>query len=156
MYLYQLMDAYSAVGNGQGLLMVYQKMQKSANQCIQTALHNEECYWLKGLSYAYLKDYEKSAEFIDMAKSKGFDTESVSSLYQLINTYNTTGNYQKLAEVYEKLTKAFPLMVQYHSSLALTYKQIGQFQKAKEQALIILQLAPETKNEIGSFIKTLH
>jgi len=150
---YQIMDAYTAVGDVQELQVLYQRMQLSYGTCTSDSL--PICYWKKAVVYIYQKEYAKASESIAMAQSRGFDTHSLSSLYQLISAYNAVGNFEALATIYEQLVATNPNAPQFHSSLAIVYRTLGKYDKARAQALELLRLIPEAKDEIDAFIKTL-
>jgi tetratricopeptide (TPR) repeat protein len=102
-----------------------------------------------------LTEEEKAKENINLAGQNGYPIYSEDSFLQLANAYNKVKNYQKLVEVYQELIKIKPSEPRYHSSLATVYKEIGQFEKAREEAQIVLKLAPQLKEEVEEFLKTI-
>ena len=48
-----------------------------------------------------------------------------------------------------------PTNPQYRATLAFLYKELGEFEKAREQALEVLRLAPENKGQVEEFLRTL-
>ncbi len=133
----------------------YQAMKEKAEKCITLDPTLGDCYWTKALSEIYLKDFDEALLDIKTATNGIFSTTSVSSLSQLANAYAATENYKELATTYEKLIEINPGIAQYHSSLAFTYAQMGEYKKAREEAMIFLQLMPEAKDEVDLFLKTL-
>ena len=88
-------------------------------------------------------------------KEKRYPINSETSLLQLVNAYLKTENYQKLTETYQKLVKLKPKNIQYHISLAVCYKELGDFEKAKKEALKVLELVPESKEAVEEFLQEI-
>ncbi len=133
----------------------YLAAETKAQTCIDLNEKLGECYWLMGLSQAGLKNIEKSDYYIKIAEEKGFNTQSKNSLYGLIGVYIDTKNYSGLVETYSKLIEIEPQNPQYHASLATCYKEIGDFENAKKEALKVLELKPETREEVEKFLESL-
>ena len=64
-------------------------------------------------------------------------------------------DYQDLAEIYQALIELYPQNPQYHATLAYTYKELGDYKKAREQALIVLELSPDSSPNVQEFLKSL-
>ena len=107
------------------------------------------------LSEIYLKDTGDADKNILIASGKGYSTNSVTSLNELSNAYVSIPDYQGLASVFEKLIAINPNIAQYHSILSFIYKELGQYDKARQEALIVLKLSPESKSNMDAFLKTL-
>ena len=132
----------------------YQKMKQDAERCVATNQNSGDCYWTKALAEIYLKDFTASDKDFQLAEQKQFSGESVWPLFQMAQAYSASQNYIKLAETYEKLI-TISQDPQYHASLAFTYSQIGEYKKAREQAMVFLQMMPGAKAEVDAFLKTL-
>lgn len=133
----------------------YNSMKNEAQKCVNIYQNYGDCYWFLGLSEIYSKNYVQAQKDIDMASQKSFDTHSFSALYDLADAYSAVSDYKNLSQVYEQLILLNPKVPQYHSSLALIYQKIGEYKKAREQALIVLKLTPELKDQVDAFLKTL-
>ncbi len=133
----------------------FKDMQQKAETCIAFYPTLGDCWWYKALSLIYVKDNDGVQKNLQIAKNKNFDTESLASLHQLASTYATAKNYQGLVLTYQKLIAMRPDIAQYHASLAFAYSALGQYQKARQEALVFLKLMPEAKNEVDAFLKTL-
>jgi len=131
----------------------YGQMKLDAQKCIDAKPYHE-CYWMKALSELYVKDEISAQQDIDMANKTGFE-ESLGSLYQLNDVYVKTNQFDKLVGVYEKLIYRNPNVADYHSSLAFAYYQLHQYQKARQEAMLFLQLMPSAKDEVDQFLKLL-
>jgi putative inorganic carbon (HCO3(-)) transporter len=133
----------------------YEKAETKAQTCIDLNEKLEECYWLMGLSQAGLKNIEKSDYYLKIAGEKGFNTQSKNSLYELIRVYIDTKNYRGLVETFSKLIEIEPQNPQHHASLATAYRELGNYEMAKKEALKVLELQPEAKEEVERFLREL-
>ncbi len=133
----------------------YQTAKEKAQKCIDVNPNLSDCYWLMGLAQGYLENFEELNSFIALAQEKGYKTKSKESLSQLSNIYIKTENYQSLAETYLKLISIKPKNAQLHASLAVVYKELGEIEKAKKEALKVLELNPEAKTGVEEFLRSL-
>lgn len=141
----------------------YQKMKNSAQKCIDLKPNINDCYWLKSLAELYMNDYVNAEKDRKIAESLGFNINSPNAYYQLIDFYVKKEQYDKVSQIYEKLISLnpnpkpddLPTLAQYHASLALAYAKIGQYQKARAEAMKFLEFMPEAKQEVDAFLKTL-
>jgi putative inorganic carbon (HCO3(-)) transporter len=133
----------------------YISMDKEADDCIRFNPNIGDCYFEKALTQIYLGKPEASDGYIKIAKEKNLIANPTSLLNNLVLAFSTTKDYIRLAKVYEELSSENPNFPDYHSSLAFTYKNIGEYEKAREQALIFLKLVPDAKDEVDAFLKTL-
>jgi len=133
----------------------HQKAKEKAQKCIDLNPRLEDCYWLTGLTNIYLAEDEKAQENINIAGQKGYPIYSENSFLQLAKAYIETKNYQKLIEIYLELIRIRPVEPRYRASLAYLYREVGQFEKAGEEALKLLELVPEDKEKIEEFLRTL-
>jgi Flp pilus assembly protein TadD len=133
----------------------YQHMNISATTCTTLYPTVNDCYWLKGISQIYLGNLDQAQQDMAAAQKLAFDTTDIFALHQLISAYTYTKRYQELAATYEKIISLRPQTAQYHSSLALVYKILGEYKKARQEALKFLQLTPEAKDEVQEFLQGL-
>jgi len=133
----------------------YQKAKTKAQKCIDLNGKIGDCWWLKGLSEIYLDEQEQAQKDINSASQKGYSINSKASLLQLAKAYGDTKNYQELVKIYQKIIDIEPSNAQYHASLAFCYKELGDLEKAKKEALKVLELRPEAREEVEEFLKTL-
>ena len=143
-------------------LKKYQEANKMANECVKIDPRFRQCWWLKALSNIYIGNLEQAKQDLKIAQEKGYNLESEKYLLQLLKPYiklakdsKKVEHYQILAEIYEKLIKINPKNFQYHASLAYVYKTLGKYEKAREQALIVLELSPESRVNVEKFLKDL-
>ena len=141
----------------------YKEAKEKAEQCININPEFEYCWWEKAISNLYLVEIEDAIKDMEMAAQKGFDPEARDSLSRLANVYiellrgdpNNLGYYQALAEIYQKLIKIEPRSYQYHANLANIYKELGNYGKAREEALIVLKINSRLQAEVEAFLRTL-
>ena len=133
----------------------YKEAKEKAQECIEYNPNFRDCYWQIYLANVYLENKEEAEEYLKIAKQKRYPINSEISLLELVNAYIKTENYQKLAETYQRLIKLKPKNPQYHASLALCYQKLGQFDKAREEALRVFELSPESKAEVEKFLQQL-
>ena len=63
--------------------------------------------------------------------------------------------YRELRDWYSVMTLYWPTDPKYHESLALAYSFLGEFEKAKAEAQIVLKLDPSRKDAVEQFINSL-
>jgi tetratricopeptide (TPR) repeat protein len=170
-------DIFIALSGNYLINKEYQEAGEQAEQCLNIAPDNGECWWVKTLSLIGLRKIPESIKAMEMAEEKGYRTKTKRAIGQLINLYGNlakkTGKrkyYQDLAALYQKLIKSdkerikeieeakkvkLPENFQYHASLAYIYKILGEYSKAREEALIVMELSPSSRKSVEIFLKTL-
>ncbi len=140
----------------------YQEAKEKAQKCIEINPEFKDCWWLKGISHIYLGEIKAAEENIKTASEKGYPIDSKDSLLQLAKAYGNLAktteepeHYQTLVDIYQKLIDIDHQNFQHHASLAFVYKTLGQYEKAREEAFIVLELSPESKENVEEFLKTL-
>jgi len=133
----------------------FEKAREKSEQCIQLDPTFSHCYWMAGLAEIYLKNLTKAQEYLKIASQKKYPVNSEISLLQLTLAYAFIKDYQQLVQVYQKLIKIDPKNPQYHASLAVSYKEVGDYKNAKKEALRVLELSPASKKEVEKFLKNL-
>jgi len=133
----------------------YEKAKEKSQKCLNIEPNAGECWWRKALSNIYLGQKEEGQADIRMAIEKGYNVKTKKSLLQLAKAYIHIKDYQALVDIYQKLINLEPDNYEYHGSLAVCYKELGQFEKAREEALKVLELLPEARAEIEEFLKSL-
>ncbi|MSU54271.1 MAG: tetratricopeptide repeat protein [Candidatus Staskawiczbacteria bacterium] len=141
----------------------YQQAIQKADHCASLYPDNYNCYFSKAIAYLYLNNEPEVEKQLLIAKEKGYDIDSKEPLESMVKVYikltqQQPGNldyYRELAMFYQKLITLEPNNFQYHASLAYTYKTLGQYQKAREEALKVIELSPASKPNVEEFLKTL-
>ncbi len=132
----------------------YGEMEKMALKCIELEPDLAECYWIKIMSEIYLKKIEQANENFQTFIEK-YGNISITYLYQLANAFTEINDYSSLVIVYQEIIKRKPDVAQNYASLAFVYVQLKEYKKAREQAMIFLQLMPDAKEEVDMFLQTL-
>ena len=140
----------------------YQKALEKTEKCLFLYENHGFCWWQKGLAEIYLGEIEKGEKSIARAQENGYPVNSKSSILDLVRAYGTLAKqtekkecYQALEWCYKELIKKEPNFPQWHASLAYVYFKLGDFEKAKKEALILLELSPQSKKEVEEFLKLL-
>jgi len=133
----------------------YKKAKEKAQKCVDSNDKLNECWWYLGLTNIYLNEIDLANENIQTANQKGFDINSKNAISQLIRAYSIKENYQKVIDLFPQLISLDPTNLQYRTSLAFLYKELGYYNKARTEALEVLRLAPEKKLEIEEFLNSL-
>ena len=133
----------------------YQSMREKSVKCIALDQSLSDCYSIKAAAEIYLKNFSQAKEDLDIIIKRYSDAPSVSSLYLVVEAYNKMENYIGLVDVYKKLIRTDPNVAQYHSSLAFAYYKLGNYELAREEALIFMELMPTAKAEAEEFLKML-
>lgn len=111
-------------------------------------------YWISlGQFASNLKDYNKANEYFNKALELAPKHKEI--LEYKLETSIALQNYQELIIIYQYLIEKDPNNFQYHASLAYVYKITGNFELAKKEALIVIELSPESKKVTEEFLKSL-
>ncbi len=140
----------------------YQKAEEKADQCLEAVSEHGDCLWAKVLALASLDKMEEATIYMEKAAENGYKVKAKDALHQLVKVYSNlakdteeTKYYEVLAGLYQKLIKLDYDNFQYHASLAYAYKMIGEYDKAREEAMIVMELSPESKANVEEFLKSL-
>jgi len=133
----------------------YKNAENISEKCIALNSNIGDCYWYLGLAEIYLDDYTDANKNMQLAGEKGVNVNSETSLDDLANAYGSFPDYKNLEPVFEKLIAINPNNPQYHSTLALIYAKLGEYDKARQEAATVLQLSPQSKPNVDEFLKTL-
>ena len=115
-----------------------------------------QSYWFLGISYAKTGELEEAIKYIEQAAEKGYDyKKSVSNIIRLIDIYSQLGDYYKIIDLYEAGIELQPQNAQWHTSLAVAYAKVGDYDKAVESALKSAEIDESFKEEAEAFIKSL-
>ncbi len=133
----------------------YGEAKRKSEGCLALNAEFGECWWMKGITELYLQQKEQAEHDIAEAVKWNYKTESLISLTQLARAYSVTGNKSKLTDTYEKLSQIKPNDTQILGTLAWLYRDLKQYGKARETALKLAQVNPETQEEVARFLQTL-
>jgi len=133
----------------------YQEATVKANQCINLNDTYLECHWLLGIATILSGNTVNGEIILQEAENKGYNGKTAESLGQLLRAYDETNNFKRMAEVYINLSELYPKNAQIHIQLAFVYKELKDYDKAKQEALTVIKMAPELTNEVNGFIESL-
>ena len=133
----------------------YKSAEDYSKKCIALNPDLGDCYFYLAISNIYTKNMAEADRNIKIADSKIYNTDHQTRLTELVNAYEYILDYQNLAATFEKLIELNPNIAQYHSSLAFVYFKLGKFEEARQEAMIVLKLSPESKQNVDDFLKTL-
>ncbi|MDP2741443.1 MAG: O-antigen ligase family protein [bacterium] len=130
----------------------YQTMIKLGEDCIKIDPNVSECYWYLGIAEIFSGEQEKGKKHIQDSREKGpFSPYWV----QLGVAYISQKNYEDAAEAYRHAIRYNDWQNPgYHAVLAFLYKQLGDYEKAKIEAMEVFNLQPENK-EVPEFLRLL-
>lgn len=133
----------------------FDKAEEKIEECLLINDKYGECWYVKGLINAFLGKNEESKENLAFALKYGYPTNTYTAWIRLAKAYAYTQNWKDLAVAYQRLIKFKPNNIQFYASLAYVYKEMGEIEKAKAQALKVLEIDPEMKTMVDEFLKTL-
>ncbi len=131
----------------------YQSAYQSADTCVLIR-RDENCLFFRAVAGAALNKDTVEDDLI-AAEEREFDVKETSSINTLINAYAEAENYEQIIPLYKELIEMHPDNLQYYSSIATTYRELGDYKNAKEYALKILEIEPDAAMLVHDFLETL-
>jgi tetratricopeptide (TPR) repeat protein len=139
-----------------------EEANEKADYCIKLNPDSADCWWAKTVVLANLGDIEETIKSMKIAKEKGVEVDIKNKISQLIKVFGAkakaTGDlryYKGLVVAYQELINFEPDNFQNHASLAFVYKTLGEYKKAREEALIVLEMSPQSKQAVEEFLRSL-
>lgn len=133
----------------------YQEAKKKAEECLELYDGFGECWWMKGLAELYLGEQKQFEQDRITASERNYNVYSPISLSQLVIAYTKRNDKARLADTYEKMAQTKPDDAQVLGILAWLYRDLKQYDKARETALKLAEINPEAKEEVSRFLQTL-
>ncbi len=146
------------------LMEELEKASEKAEECIEVSPRAGDCYWAKALALiaADAKNSEQTLEYIKKAISLGYTKEAYASLSHLIRLYIGLAEQTQDIKYYEILEQLYIEKIKFdysdfqdHATLAHVYSLLGKYDKAREQAYIVLELSPESEPSVREFLDSL-
>jgi len=144
---------YVSLGHAYDMLGEYRKLADMYQKLVLIEPDNYRYYVSLGHAYNMLEEYRKLADMYQ--KLVLIEPDNHNYRASLGYAYNMLGEYEKALDIYQKLVLIEPDNHSYHASLAYVYEKLGEYGKAKEQALIVIKLMPDLKEDMEKFLKTL-
>ena len=139
----------------------YEAAKERATQCIVLNSNSQNC-WLR-LSFAQfaLKNTKGGLHALDKAREGNLvittTIQSEQVLIEILRQALTLPQkpYRDMVFLLDALIDLNPRNPQYYASLAAVYFELGEYRKAQEAALAVLELQPENEEAIRQFFQTL-
>lgn len=130
----------------------FQQADMKTKKCIELNPELWDCQWLKDLTDIYLGKHKE----IDKKYAASYGSMSKENLSQMAKVFGDVKYYPPLVGIYQNVISRYePNNPQYYASLAFVYKQLGEYDKAREQAEYILKLEPKAEADVKMFLDTL-
>jgi len=135
----------------------YQKAKDTILLCTEANSKISTCRWLLGRAEISLGNVKEGEKAIQLALQAEEDPQELTptALLQLAQAYIIAKDYPKVVKQYELLVELAPDEPQYLALLATSYREAGEYGKARQTALSILELNPSLQAEINLFLDTL-
>jgi O-antigen ligase len=130
----------------------FEKAKENAEKCLTLKKDEEECLFTQGVSLFALEE-ETASLALKECNEKGYDT--VKRLESMLNYHIKDDQSETIILFYLLLIEENPDNSQYYSSLAAAYKNIKDYEKAKEYALKALEVEPRAVNSVNDFLNSL-
>lgn len=111
-------------------------------------------FWYWGIVEIERGNIQEGLKIVDQALAKGFGGTPADYL-RLINANFRVGNYQGIAQMYERLVALDSKNPQYYAGLATAYAQIGRIDDAVAAARKAVALDPSFLEEARNFVRSL-
>jgi tetratricopeptide (TPR) repeat protein len=110
-------------------------------------------YWYLSLVYRVLGDTELAWENMQIARDKGYDWDnSLSDLIKVISVNQALGNDEDLIPLYDAALRLDPRNAKLAGGMALSYANLGYYEKASEMASLAAKLDPTLKDDLQPII----
>ncbi|MFA5878072.1 MAG: O-antigen ligase family protein [Candidatus Staskawiczbacteria bacterium] len=142
----------------------YDEAKKIVEECIEMNASMGDCWVQKANVDIELGELTQAIEDMEKANQNYINVNSQSALSRFLKKYlvaiqdlqeeDPEYYYQPLIFIYSKLATLEPKNFQYHASLAYIFKSLGKYWTAWEEALVVVRISPESKQNVEEFIKT--
>lgn len=145
------------LGQAQISLKEYDGAYKSFKTATELNPDVQTSWWFWAVAAYYVEKYEEAVTYTEKAFELGYTEykESITDLMRLVNIYEKVKNYPKVIWAYKLAIEEEPTNPQLYASLAATYATVGDYDKARETALVAVQIDPDFAEEAQKFIDSL-
>ncbi|MFZ2970978.1 MAG: tetratricopeptide repeat protein, partial [Minisyncoccia bacterium] len=112
-------------------------------------------HWYLGLTYLNAKEYNLADAEITEAIKLGYGYKTISDILNIVPIYIELKDYSRVEKLYLDILDLDPNRPEIYASLALTYKELGNKQKAIEMAKKAISLDESYGDEAERFIAEL-
>jgi O-antigen ligase/tetratricopeptide (TPR) repeat protein len=110
-------------------------------------------YWYMGLIYRVMGDNELAWENMKAARGRGFNWNLyLNDIVKVISVNQALGNYEELIPLYETALNFDSKNAKLFGGLAVSYANLGYFQKASEMASMAVELDPTLEENLKEII----
>jgi len=115
-----------------------------------------QSYWYLTMAYKILGQYHLALESLAQAEKAGYYWQgTLKDIKEAIKIYLALNDDAHLVPLYLKAIEMDSKDVQLWASLAASYANLGQFDKAREAAQKVSELDPSSKSKIDDFLRSL-
>ncbi len=116
----------------------------------------DRSHWYLAMAYKSAGQYELAKEKAIEAGEKGYSwKDNLTELKRVIDIYLALNDDANLLPLYLKAIELNPNDPQFWASLAASYANLGQYEKAREAAKKVEEINPELAPKIEEFLKSL-
>lgn len=113
-------------------------------------------HWYLAMIYHKRQDFESAKKEAETAISLGFSYANRLNAYNfLASTYFNLNDYNRALDYFLEAYKSFPQNLQLLSDIAVTYNRLGDKAKAKEWILKVLEISPNSADEVNKFLQQI-
>lgn len=112
-------------------------------------------YWYLGLFSEAVGDSDKAYINMVSATEKGYVLQMLNERIAYVTVLGKYKDYERMAPVYEQLTKDEPVNSKWWANLAATYLELKQYEKAKAAARQAILLDPAYGDEGEKFLRKI-
>ncbi len=135
----------------------YQQAVETGQQITRLAPQLSPAFWYLGVSYFYAGNTELAKTNVEKALSMGYGYGSnQSGILLLAQLYTRTKDYERATQFYNEILDQKPDDLNAAVNIAAIYKEMGQFDRAREIANKLLTTHPENAQEINQFLDELN
>ena len=113
-------------------------------------------HWYLAMAYKIVEQYELAQQSAIEAQKRGFHWEDeLDNLKRVIDIHLALKDDKNLIPLYLRAVELAPNDAQLWASLAASYANLGQFEKAEEAARKVAEINPDSAPKIEEFLKSL-
>ncbi len=146
---------YFEIGQAELLKKDYDNAIKAFEQAVELNPNISLPYWYLGVAYSESGEVEKGLQIINKAVAKGYNYHNVDDLLRLVGIYLKIKDYDEIIKLYQEAIRLKPNDAQLYASLAVAYKEMGDYNKAFAAAKKAGEIDPSFQKEAEEFIKQL-
>ena len=115
-------------------------------------------HWYLAMTYKSVGQYNEALNKVKEAEDADYGypwKDSLDNFYRVIEIYQSFGDDQSLVPLYEEQLEVYPDNAELWASLAASYANLGQLDKAREAAQKVIEINPDLAPGVEEFLKNL-